>query len=74
MAIPSNVLAWRIPIDRGAWRATVHGVKKSRTGLKWLSTQHSTAHSTLLSPESCVRFNVSDGGLLGLRLQTEPCV
>ena len=22
------------PMDRGAWRATVHGVAKSRTGLK----------------------------------------
>ena len=27
----SNILAWRIPTDRGAWRATVHGVTKSRT-------------------------------------------
>ena len=26
------------PIDRGAWWATVHGVSKSRTGLKQLST------------------------------------
>ena len=26
------------PRDRGAWRATVHGVTKSRTRLKWLST------------------------------------
>ena len=26
-------------MDRGAWRATVHGVAKSRTGLKQLSTQ-----------------------------------
>ena len=24
---------------RGAWRATVHGVTKSQTGLKWLSRQ-----------------------------------
>ena len=22
----SSVLAWRIPVDRGAWLATVHGV------------------------------------------------
>ena len=29
------------PTDRGAWRATAHGVAKSRTQLKWLSTaQH----------------------------------
>ena len=28
-AIHSSILAWRIPMDRGAWRATVHGVAKS---------------------------------------------
>ena len=33
MAIHSNILAWRIPIDRGAWWATVHGVSKSWTRL-----------------------------------------
>ena len=27
----SSILAWRIPMDRGAWQATVHGVTKSRT-------------------------------------------
>ena len=27
------------PMDRGAWQATVHSVTKSRTWLKWLSTQ-----------------------------------
>ena len=26
------------PMDRGAWQDTVHGVAKSRTRLKWLST------------------------------------
>ena len=30
-AIHSSVLAWRIPMDRGAWWATVHGVTKSQT-------------------------------------------
>ena len=34
MASHSSVLAWRIPMDRGAWRATVRGVTKSGTGLK----------------------------------------
>ena len=29
MAAHSNVLAWRIPVDRGAWRAAVHGVTES---------------------------------------------
>ena len=27
----SNVLTWRIPMKRGAWQDTVHGVTKSRT-------------------------------------------
>ena len=31
MATHSSILAWKIPIDRGAWRATVQGVVKSRT-------------------------------------------
>ena len=31
MATHSSVLAWRILMDRGAWRATVHGVAKSQT-------------------------------------------
>ena len=33
MATHSSILAWRIPMDRGAWRATVHGVAKRQTGL-----------------------------------------
>ena len=34
MATHSSILAWRInPMDRGAWRATVHGVTKSQTRL-----------------------------------------
>ena len=31
MATYSSILAWRISMDKGAWRATVHGVTKSRT-------------------------------------------
>ena len=33
MATHSSVLAWRIPLDRGAWWATVHGVSKGQTRL-----------------------------------------
>ena len=29
MATQSSILAWRIPRDRGAWQATVHGMAKS---------------------------------------------
>ena len=28
MATHSSILVWRIPMDRGAWWATVHGVEK----------------------------------------------
>ena len=31
MATHSSILAWRIPVDRGAWRATVRGIAKSQT-------------------------------------------
>ena len=31
IATLSGILVWRIPMDRGAWRATVHGVSKSQT-------------------------------------------
>ena len=40
LATHSSILVWRIPMDRGAWQATVHGVIKSRTQLSRLSTAH----------------------------------
>ena len=42
MKTPSSTLAWRIPMDRGAWRATVRGVTKSCAQLSD-HAQHSTA-------------------------------
>ena len=47
-AIHSNILAWRIPMDRGAWRAVVHRVANSRTRLKQLSARtrvHTHTHT-----------------------------
>ena len=35
------------PMDRGAWQATVHGVAKSRTRLKQLSTGGQSAGETV---------------------------
>ena len=32
-ATHSSIIAWRIPLDRGTWLATVHGVSKSRIQL-----------------------------------------
>ena len=31
MATPSSVLAWRIPMDRRVWHASICGVAKSDT-------------------------------------------
>ena len=31
MATHSSILAWRVPVDRGAWRATVHGAAELDT-------------------------------------------
>ena len=33
MAPHFSIPAWRIPMDRGAWRATIHGVTKRQTQL-----------------------------------------
>ena len=38
MATHSTILAWRIPTDRGAWRAAVHGVAKNWTQLRTTHT------------------------------------
>ena len=40
-ATHSSILAWRIPMDKGAWQATVHGVTKSRTWLRetWITVK-----------------------------------
>ena len=31
MTTHSSILAWRMPMDRGVWRATVHEVTESQT-------------------------------------------
>ena len=36
----SSILAWRIPRDRGAWRATVYAVTKSQTQLSTAQLLH----------------------------------
>ena len=40
MATHSNIFAWRIPMDKGAWRATVHGGHKESDTTEELSTAH----------------------------------
>ena len=46
MATHSSILAWRIPKDRGAWWAKVHGVTKSWTRLS--TAQHHPYNLSLL--------------------------
>ena len=38
MATHFSILAWRIPMDRGAWRAIIHGVTNRHDRV----TKHST--------------------------------
>ena len=47
----SSILAWRIPLDREAWQATVFGFAKSWTGLKRLGT-HTHTYSVTPGTES----------------------
>ena len=39
MATHSSILGWRIPMT-GAWWATVHGIRKSQTGLSNFHIMH----------------------------------
>ena len=45
MATQSRILVWRIPMNRGAQQATIHGIIKSQRWLKQLST-HTPKHWT----------------------------
>ena len=60
MAIHSSILAWEIPMDRGAWWATVYGVAKSWI---WLSdytygkTQTNFGANLILRGEHCLYFS-----------------
>ena len=44
MATHPSILAWRILMDRGAWRTTVHGVWKSQIQLRLSTAEHSTTN------------------------------
>ena len=50
MATHSSVLAWRIPMDRGSWWATVHEVKKSWKRL----SMHIEGKKETLPHQKCV--------------------
>ena len=62
MVTQSSILAWRIPMDRGAWRATVHGVRESDM-TKQLSITQEWPQSVQTDEErqSCERLSVCLG-------------
>ena len=70
MIAHSSVLAWRIPMDRGAWRVTVRGVSKSQTQLKQLTHTHTPS---LLAPSptppSLALASGDRGPLLSARME-----
>ena len=45
MQTHSRILAWRIPMDRGAWWAVVHGFTKSQMRLNSTAKHKSYIHS-----------------------------
>ena len=47
MATHSSILAWRIPMDRGGWWATVHKVAESDMNKQLTHTQTSVCFWTL---------------------------
>ena len=55
MTTLSSILAWRTPVDRGAWRATVHGVTQSQAWLKPLSMHQIPTACVYLQREDTVR-------------------
>ena len=60
VATHSSILAWRIPQDRGAWKATVHGVPKGRESdtTDRLSTTYVYTHRYIyLSVHLCVNIS-----------------
>ena len=74
IATYSSMLAWRIPMDRGAWWAVVHGVARSRTRLNDFTF---TFHFHTLEKEMATHSSVlawrtpgmgEPGGLLSIGL------
>ena len=54
MATYSSILTWRIPMDRGAWQATVHGIAEN-------SARLSNFTGSLVKPlhQSVIRIHIS---------------
>ena len=57
-ANPSSILAWKNPMDGGAWWAAIYGVAQSQTRLKRLSSSSSSICSLPLTLSAkCIQFS-----------------
>ena len=65
MATYHSSLTWRIFTDRGAWRAAVHGVSKSRTQLS-----HSARHTAQTSLKGHTETKQEQTGVFSLTSST----
>ena len=52
MTTNSSILAWRIPMNRGAWWATIHGVTELDTTERLSTTQPDVNKVTFVPPSS----------------------
>ena len=59
MATHSSILAWRIPMDRGAWRATVMGSQRVRH--KTQVTDEARLSSTVRLPSRGAQTHLKSG-------------
>ena len=65
MATHSSILAWRIPMDSGAWWAMVHGVAESWTRLS-LDSVDLTQSRLFLTKNSTHLLKIFYGLIYGL--------
>ena len=68
MATHSSILAWRIPMVRGVWLATAHGVTKSPTG--W-ATKHSIVQHTHIYRDTRIDSHIC--AMCAVCLVTQSC-
>ena len=76
MASHSSTLAWKYPMDRGAWWAAVHEVAKSRTRLSdfTLAFHFHALEKEMATHSSILAWRIpgtgEPGGLLSMGLQS----
>ena len=72
MATHSNILTWRIPMDRGAWQITVHGVTKCWTQLSYFKPERWCCESAALNMPADLENSAVATGLEKVRLHSNP--